>query len=273
MIAARLAGVKKRIYSRHHAAFHHEYFPAAIKYDRFVNFLSTDIVAISEVVKKVLLDYESVSPRKVHVIHHGFDLEAFRMVSEEKITAMRKKYLPESAYPVIGLISRYIEWKGVQYVIPAFAELLKVYPKAHLIIANARGYYGKEVSKLLEKIPLGSYTEIPFEGDLFSLYKLFDVFVHVPVSYNTEAFGQTYVEALAAEIPSVFTLSGVAPEFIKDRVNAVVVDYKNSKAIYNAVIELLENEPLKNTLIRNGLKSVEPFSLDIFISKLEELYS
>ncbi len=273
MVAARLAGVKKRIYSRHHASFHHEYFPAAVKYDRFTNFLSTDIVAVSKNVKEILVDYENVPAEKIHIIHHGFDLDAFREVSAERITAMKRKYLPESPFPVIGLISRYIEWKGVQYVIPAFAKILTRYPRAHLILANARGYYEKEVRKLLEKIPRQNYTEIAFEGELFTLYKLFDVFVHVPVSKNTEAFGQTYVEALVSGIPSVFTLSGVAPEFIKDRENALVVDYKNSDAIYNAITELLQNESLRNSLIVNGQKSIEGFALDIFIKKLEELYS
>lgn len=273
MVAAWLAGIKKRIYSRHHGSFHHEYFPRAVKYDRFINFLSTDIVAISETVKKILIDYESVSPQKIHVIHHGFDLEAFRNVSDEKIVTMKKKYLPGSAHPVVGLISRYIEWKGIQYMIPAFARLLSVYPDAHLVIANARGHYAKEVHRLLEKIPKLNYTEIAFEGDLFTLYKLFDVFVHVPINRSNEAFGQTYVEALASGIPSVFTLAGIAPEFIKDRVNALVVDYKNSDAIYNSVIELLTNESLRNTLIQNGRESVKPFALNIFIKKLEDLYS
>src|SRR5204863_3109374 len=120
----RLAGVEKRIYSRHHGSYHHEYFPTAIKYDRFINFLSTDIVAISENVKNILIGYEGVPEEKIHLIHHGFDLDSFRNVSEEKIELMKQKYLPESAYPVVGVISRYIEWKGIQFIIPAFRKIL-----------------------------------------------------------------------------------------------------------------------------------------------------
>jgi hypothetical protein len=76
MIAARLAGVKKRVYSRHHGSYHHQYFPTAIKYDRLINFLSTDIVAISKNVQDILVDYENVPLKKIHLIHHGFDLQA-----------------------------------------------------------------------------------------------------------------------------------------------------------------------------------------------------
>lgn len=273
MIAARLAGVEKRIYSRHHGSYHHQYFPTAIKYDRFINFLSTDIVAISANVKNILTDYEGVSDNKVHLIHHGFDLDAFRNVAEEKIIMMKQKYLPESAYPVVGVISRYVEWKGIQYIIPAFKKILQTYPQAHLILANARGDYQKQIKELLAEIPQHYYTEIAFEEDLFALYKLFDVYIHTPVNKHIEAFGQTYIEALASGMPSIFTLSGVAREFVVNGENALVVDFKNSDAIYNAVMELLEDESLRNKLIRNGQKSVEPFALDIFIRKLEELYS
>jgi len=273
MIAARLAGVKKRIYSRHHGSYHLEYFPSAIKYDRFINTLSTDIVAISENVKDILIDYENVAPEKIHLIHHGFDLEGFREVSAEKIIGMKKKYNLDSGYPVIGVISRYIEWKGIQYIIPAFIKLLKTYPQAHLILANAKGDYEKEIKGLLKQIPEHNYTEITFEEDLFTLYKLFDIFVHTPINKNIEAFGQTYVEALASGVPAVFTLSGVAKEFIENRRNALVVGFKNFDEIYDAITELLGDESLRNELIRNGQKSVEPFALRIFIKKLEELYS
>ena len=272
MIAARLAGVKKRIYSRHHGSYHHEYFPSAIKYDRFINFLSTDVVAISENVKNILID-EGVAPEKIHLIHHGFDLDAFRNVTAEKINQMKAKYLPAPGYPVFGVISRYIEWKGIQFIIPAFKKILEAYPQAHLILANARGHYEKQIKKLLKEIPQQNYTEIAFEDDLFTLYKLFDVYVHAPVNKNIEAFGQTYVEALAAGIPSVFTLSGVAKEFIVNRKNALVVDFQNSNAIYNATMELLKDESLRNILIQNGQQSVQSFALDVFIKKLEELYS
>jgi glycosyltransferase involved in cell wall biosynthesis len=186
---------------------------------------------------------------------------------------MKQKYLPESAYPVIGVISRYTEWKGIQYIIPAFKKLLQIYPDAHLVLANAKGNYGNQIKKLLREIPKKNYTEIVFEDDLFTLYRLFDVFVHTPINKNIEAFGQTYVEALASGIPSVFTLSGVSKEFIVNRQNALVVDFKNSDEIYHSVLELLKNEPLRNTLAKNGQKSIEPFALNIFIRKLDELYS
>ena len=96
----------------------------------------------------------------------------------------------------------------------------------------------------------------------------------MPIDENCEAFGQTYVEALASGIPSIFTLSGIANEFIINERNALVVPYKNSDAIYNSCIRLLNDKTLCNSLIENGKKDVtQKFQLEQMINSLEALYN
>jgi glycosyltransferase involved in cell wall biosynthesis len=272
--AAKVLGIKKRIYTRHHSTFHHQYHPQAVKYDKICNDLATDIVAISENVQNVLIDKEHVQPEKIYLIHHGFDLEKFQSISQKKIDDLKKKYgIIKQDYPVIGVISRYINWKGHSYIINAFKQVKEKYPSAKLVLANATGPDKDAIQSLLKKnLPKNSYIEIPFEHDLFTLYQLFDIYVHIPINESIEAFGQTYVEALAAGIPSVFTLSGVAKEFIKHGENALVVPFKNSEETANNIIKLLENKPLAKKLFENGKKSIKQFSLENFIFKLEKLY-
>lgn len=271
---AKLLGIKKRIYTRHHSTFHHEYFPEAVKWDNLTNWLATDIVAISENVKKVLIQKENVSLNKIHLIHHGFDLEKFKHVTPKEINQLKASYLLNESKPIIGVVSRFINWKGIQYIIPAFKQLLHEFPNAKLVLANANGPNKKEIETLLQKeLTPHQYQTISFEPNLFALYQLFDVYVHVPINNEIEAFGQTYIEALAAGIPSVFTLSGVANEFINHQQNAWVVDYKNSDEIYKGITAMLNNDMLKNQLIKNGQQSIEPFKLTLFIQKLEKLYA
>ena len=271
--AAKLLGIRKRIYTRHHSTFHHDNFPKAVKWDKLVNRLSTDIVAISENVKTVLIEKENVSENKIHLIHHGFDLQAFETLKEEDVFKLKKKYIPENKYPVIGVIARYINWKGHKYQIKAFKKLLEKYPNAFFVFANATGPNKNEIQQLLKNnLPENSYIEIEFENNLFALYKLFDIYVHTPIDKEIEAFGQTYVEALASGIPSIFTLSGVANEFVIDRNNALVIDYCNSEEIYSSIVELIEDKELQKKLIINGKNCVKPFILALFINKLEQVY-
>jgi glycosyltransferase involved in cell wall biosynthesis len=269
-IAGWLAGIPKRVYTRHHSAYHHQYYPNAVKYDKLINFLATDIVAISEVVRDILLKKEHVPEQKIHLIHHGFLFAD----TPGKNVQLLNKYNPEAKYPVVGVISRYIELKGIQYILPAFKRLTETYPDALLIITNVGGNYAAAINRQLQEIPARNYIQIPFEPNVSDLYKLFDIFVHVPIEPSIEAFGQTYVEALAAGIPSIFTLSGVAQEFIRDRQNALVVPYKDSNAIYNAMRILLNDTELVNKLTANGKKDVfSSFSLSRMIALLEKLYT
>jgi glycosyltransferase involved in cell wall biosynthesis len=170
------------------------------------------------------------------------------------------------------VISRYTEWKGIQYIIPAFAEIKKSFPNATLILANAQGDYEASILSLLTKIPVQAYREIKFEEDLAALYNLFDVFIHVPVDEHVEAFGQTYVEPLVAGIPSIFTRSGIAREFITHRQNAWLVDFRNSPQIVEGAITILNDTELRTILIANGRESVKKFSLQDYLLKLENLY-
>jgi glycosyltransferase involved in cell wall biosynthesis len=273
LTAAKLLRIPKRIHTRHHSDYHHIYYPRIVKYDKFVNRISTHIISISQVVSEILIKNEHVKPEKIHLVHHGFTLEDFLDVDMQKIKTLKVKYNTNDKSPVIGVISRYINWKGIQYIIPAFKQLLQEYPNALLVLANANGNYKDEIKKLLQTLPKENVLEITFENDIFTLYQLFDVFVHVPTSGQAEAFGQTYIESLAAGIPSVFTLSGIANEFIVDGKNALVVPYKNSEGIAMAVKKILTDKRLSIQLTDNGKKDLDKrFGLKIMINHLENLY-
>jgi glycosyltransferase involved in cell wall biosynthesis len=273
LTAARLIGVHKRIYTRHHSTLHHVYFPRAVWYDKFINLLATDIVAISRNVRDVLLTKEKATPGKVHLIHHGFRLDAFDQVETARIGLLKIKYGLTGKWPVVGVISRYVDWKGIQYIIPAFRQLLANFPDARLALANATGDFTDVIGEMLCELPTGSYMQIPFETDIYAFYHTFDIFIHVPVNEHIEAFGQTYIEALAAGIPSVFTSSGVAAEFIQHEKNALLVPFQDPEAIFEAINRLLTDEPLRKVLRANGARDVERmFALKGMIGQLENLY-
>jgi len=272
--AAWLLRVPRRIFTRHHATLHHREHPSGLKWDKLCNSLATDIIAISANIRQLLIEQEGVPARKVHLVHHGFDLQYFYNTDSNRVSHLRHKIgLDNVSGPVVGVIARYTEWKGIQFTIQAFEQVLKQYPTATLVLANAHGDYAVTLRTLLNALPEERYVEIAFEEDLSSLYRLFDVFVHVPTDPYAEAFGQTYVEALAAGVPSVFTRSGVACEFIEDGQNALVVKYCDAEDTRRAIVELLENKDLRDKLVAGGRSSVKQFELKNMLNKLDALYA
>jgi len=273
LTAATILRIKKRIYTRHYATLHHEYYPNGVKYDHYINIIATGIIAISENVQNVLIQQEHVPASKVQLIYHGFDISAYDDINQDRIALVQTKYNLHNKGPVIGMVSRYFKLKGIEYALEAFSQYLEIYPNAVFVIANAFGPDENEIKKQLALLPEGSYREIYFEQDMIALYKCFDLFIHVPINNQIEAFGLIYIEAILAELPCIFTKSGIANEVILNNQNAIVVDYKNSKKILEAMYCITEDEILKKEL-KNAKKRgrCNKFSVYLTVRKHENLY-
>lgn len=270
--AAFVAGVKRRIHTRHNSTIHHEYFPKAVKYDKWANTLSTNIIAITKNVEEILIELEGVKREKIIIIHHGFDFSTAK-VNKIRAQAIREKYdLSEDKY-YVGVVSRFIHWKGLQHIIPAFKKFHEQHPNAMLVLANAHGPYEDEVKNLLKSLKPKSFVTINFEPDIFALFNLFNVFVHVPINERAEAFGQVYIEAMACEIPMIITKSGIAREIMEDNKNSLIVPFEDSSAILSSLLTLYADPSIGDRIVKNGKKiALEGFGIKRMIHALETLY-
>ncbi|WP_300662184.1 glycosyltransferase family 4 protein [Fluviicola sp.] len=272
--AAKLAKINTRIYTRHSGEPLNPHWKERF-IDRIQNKLATRIVAISKNIDD-LLEKQGVPLEKRVLIHHGFELERFAHPQNEEVLRIKNAYNPENQFPVVGVISRWLELKGIQYILDAFQRLLKTHPDALLCLfgASDNADYSKEIKELVQTIPQRNIRVVGFENNVFDLYQLFDMYIHVPVNPSCEAFGQTYVEALAAGIPSIFTLSGVAREFIVDQENALIVPFRDAASIHQTLLLLLSDQTLPEKLKLKGPESVrEMFSFTRYIAQLNELYT
>lgn len=273
LLSSYLIRTPKRVYTRHNSNYHHVYFPKAIKYDLLSNHLSTHIISISQATYDTLTQLEHVSPSKIITIYHPFKIKDIQYSADiNKESVCNKWNIPTSKFIVL-CISRYIEWKGIQYLIPAFKKFLKQYPDSFLIIANAHGPYKNTISSLLSELPNDSYKEIFFEENIYSLYKISNIFIHVPTDPISEAFGQVYIESFALSVPSIITLSGIAREIAKHKHNAYIVPSKDTDSIYGAMVELKNNSSLINTLKKNAPLSVQSFDFNEVIHQIIKFYN
>ena len=273
LTSAKIMCVKLRFYTRHHSDYHHIYYPNAIKWDKYCNNIATQIISISDNVTSILVNAENVPKNKIVKISHGFDVASFININNEKVFDLETKYNSTKKYPVIGVISRFVESKGIQYIIPAFQKLLVHYPNALLLLFNAKGGYEKEINKLLEKIPEDSFKKIEFENNVTCLYRIFNLFIHVPINETAEAFGQTYIECMLSEIPLIATKSGVGSEIMVNNNNCMEVPYKNSEEIYKMMLKIIQNSKLSNKLTATAKRTVvEKFTIEKMVFALEKLY-
>src|SRR5690606_22637086 len=108
LLAAKITGIRKRIFTRHYSTQNHQYFPASVKTDLFLNKLATTIVAPSETVASALIHRENVSEDKIALVYHGFDLDYFLKPNPEGVMRIRNSFHLKNKKPVVGVISRFI---------------------------------------------------------------------------------------------------------------------------------------------------------------------
>ena len=216
--------VRNRIHIRHHSNLHHKYnMRVGLILDCVMNKLSTKIVAVSQIVKDVLVQKEGVPKDKIDVIYNGIELSLFQSKSMEQITNHQTFR--------IGVISRLTEWKGVAYTARAFKEFVSLHPNSYLHIIGARGDDFDQISRALEGVSKEKYQIDPLNLDIPGFLHSIDIFVHVPLELDDEAFGIVYVEALASSTPGIFTISGVLNELPDPHLYFSVVPSRDQNAI------------------------------------------
>ena len=229
--------VRRRIFIRHHSNFHTKNrMRFGMFADLIANYLSTEIVAVSEVVKKILVNSEGVNSAKVILIHNGIDTERFLAInfSREKLNSFNNNEIR------VGVISRMTGWKGVQYTVDAFIMLHSRFPNSHLNLVGAPADSYELIKDKLATLDPSAYTLISYHPDILGFLQSLDIFVHVPIGPQDEAFGLVYIEALASRTPSIFTISGVLHELSNPEKYAQIVPYQDSIAIFNEMVKILE---------------------------------
>jgi len=289
--AAYYADVPVRVFARQHGGIKDKRHDRS-KYEMIWDMSTNAIAVTNKGVPGMIAD--GVPEEKISVIPNGFDISLFENVSKERVENLKTRYqIPTNKFPVIGVVARYIAWKGQQYTIAAFQEVLQTYPDAYLIVMGsqkhivakkekeqakaAKGTYGaaeyaQEIEEQLAKLPDNSYLEISFENDLPAYNKLFDVFVHVPINKEVEAFGQVYLDAMLSRVPSVFTRSGCVYDFAVHKEHAWIVDYENAAQITEGILQILADKALTNKMVDNAFNVAKTYTMERYIEALQDLY-
>lgn len=252
MFSAYMFRVRRRIFIRHHSNFHTKNkMRFGIFADFMANYTATEIVAVSDVVKEILLNSEGVNPAKVILIHNGIDTERFSGFDfpQEKLISFNHNEIN------VGVVSRMTGWKGVQYTVDAFIMLHSRFPNSHLNLVGAPADSYELIKDKLATLDPSDYSLTNWNPDILGFMQKSDLFVHVPIGPQDEAFGLVYIEALASRTPSIFTISGVLHELPNPEKYAQIVQYENSLAIFDAMVKILEGTvPHKESLPQEWLQ-------------------
>ena len=269
MFSAKLLNVPLRIFIRHHSSHHLKYrMKLGIWSDKMANRMATHIIAVSTLVKNVLISSEGVNCRKIRLVYNGVELAKFSN-SNINVGELSDKNPSTERLFHIGVISRLTEWKGVEYTAQAFVRLQKEFPNSRLHIVGAFSDSYFTVKDILSPIDQDLYTLKNEISDIPNFLRGLDAFVHVPVGPDDEAFGIVYIEALASGIPCIFTRSGVLNELEDPDRYAGIVGFRNSEEIYLNLKELIQGTCASKIAVSDLW--LNEFSLEVMTKRYSDI--
>jgi glycosyltransferase involved in cell wall biosynthesis len=199
--------------------------------------------------------------RKHFTIYNGVDCERIRASVESVDANDLKSSLGIVGRPVVGVVGRLREEKGHPSLLDAMAEVVKVIPDVVLLVVGD----GPDRESLKQKAQnLGISQNVIWMGqkspdEVYRLYSAMDV-VAVPSLF--EGFGLTAAEAMAAGLPVVASNVEGLSEVVVDTETGYLLAPRDSKALAEALVKLLENPELRQKMGRKGHEVVEKkFSL------------
>ncbi len=270
-LAAFLGGVKSRIYTRH-CTFDMPRklttFPGK-QINGFVNnTLATQIIAVADSAKDNLTE-TGVSEKKITVIVNG--VLPLREVSDEEISALKVKLGIKDENFVCGIAARLEHYKGHAYLLDTVKEIVGSHPEIKVLIMGR----GSEEDALKAKArELGIEENVIFTGfitDLAPYYHVTDLCLNC--SYGTEATSMALGEGMSLSIPCVVTSFGGNPYMVEDGVNGYLVPIKDSHAMAEAIVRIMEDPALAKELGRGARRMFEErFTAEAMTRKLEKIY-
>lgn len=224
------------------------------------------VIVPSQVIGRHMISDFNVAPERLRLIERSVNLSrfTFKPSSERSKTEI-----------IIANVARLTPLKGHSYFLKAMAKLIRTYPhlKVWIIGDNVSNpSYRQELEVLSRRLGLSHCVK--FFGHRDDVERLLNnVTVAVLSTVTAEAFGRTIIEAQASGVPVVATKVGGVVEIIEDAVNGLLVPPKDPEAMAQAIIRILRNPKLTQSLVDNAYKKVkELYTLTRMVDKTLSVY-
>ena len=283
MIAARLCGVKNRVYYRHGLLYttmkglKHTIFKAE---EKFVASFATSVINVSHSLSKLAVADGLNEAEKQYVIGHGtcggIDAQNIfnpSLVDADKLLFIKKKLGFNDADIVFGFCGRICNDKGIPELVDAFELFQKLHSniKAKLLFIgrfDTRDGISEEKKQQIE-----SNSEIVISGHIDKVeipyyYSMLDVFVFPS---HREGFGMCVVEASAMEKPILDSRAHGCVDAIVEHETGEYIDL-SADGICKGM-ELMLDEELREKLGKSGRKRVlEWYDFQVMWPLVSDLY-
>ena len=164
--------------------------------------------------------------------------------TKEFALPIRQSVAAATSTPKVGFVGRFVEEKGLDFLLEAVPQVWAVRPEVEFFLAGAiSGVRGGTIFQRLEPLirSLGDRVHVLgaiSDEDLCEFYDSLDLFV-LPSTNIHESFGMVQVEAMKRGVPVVASDLGGIRVPVQRTGNGVLTPARNSQALATAIIQCL----------------------------------
>ncbi len=208
------------------------------------------IAAISEYQKDWLIKFTKLDESRISVLRNG-------VPSYPKDKAKIKKFREHFGGGfILSAASRFVPWKGLQYLIPA----LKLLPEDVKLIIAGSGPYEQSLRNLTNSLSLDDrvvfFGKVKYD-DIREFVSASDAFI-LPSLY--EPFSIGLLDTLMTDTPIVATAVGGTVEVIKHKENGLLVKPRDPEDLAEKILMIKDGPQLRKKLVGNQHKSSKEYS-------------
>lgn len=201
------------------------------------------LIANSDGLKKLAMDF--YSKNEITIIHNGVDTNKFYPLSDAKS-------ISDSQNINILFVSRLIERKGLQFIIPLLSYIQEKSKKRIQLTVVGDGPYREELVKLTKQNSCEDF--VCFEGqkdknELLSYYQTADIFI---LPSKKEGMPNVVLEAMACGLPIIMSPCEGSEELITNNGIVSTID-----AFADNLVKLCEDKELRYRMGQNSVCNVE----------------
>lgn len=224
------------------------------------------LVCISKKIYEVAKE-DGIPEDKLRTIYSGVDLKKFDRDFPDP--AFRQDFGIPRNHTVVGTVAAMAWHKDYPNLLRAAKKVLDRQNDI-TFCAVGSGPDEKEILDLKDELSLGDrFILTGFRTDVGRFLKNYDIFVHAS---SMEGLGTSILDAQGVGLPVIGSYAGGIPEIIQHRINGLLVPIGNPDAFSESILELVNNQALREALGRKGKETVEQFSIANTIKHNLNLY-
>ena len=273
LLAARLAGVKHTVWTKHsfyqNGPFYRELPPWKRVGSMILlqGILARRLIAVSDGIKQELQGYY-LPESKITRIYLGINLNRFQASSSHHQAALMDLEI-EPDELLIACVSQARPEKGLEFLLQALPKVKQAKPRVRLLLVG-----GGPLTEQLRQLAadLGVLDRVTFCGVRNDVETILNQSKLLVLPSMTEGLPLVMLESLACGKPVVASRVGGIPEVVTDGINGFLVQPRDIDGLADKIIKLMSDDDLRARMGKACLQKAIEFDVNIGVEQTLDLY-